>query len=461
MLSALANRIFSAGIAVRLGFTVLMALALTQGVSALVYLTDRGGEPPPRHHPREMVERVSAIIRLADETPPQFRPRVVRAVDAPGLEVEWRPTAPDFHQNQTGFPFDGLRRRMRQALDDPDREILIEVHHSQPRSTPSGPLAPLEARLFGNLIQLATPLSDGTWLVFRSNPDRDGPFRLLRFALWMGLVGLVIFGLSFWAGRRLSAPLKRFADAAQRLGIDGEAPLLPEAGPRELRQATRAFNQMQTRLHRFVEDRTQMLAAISHDLRTPLTRLRLRAEFVDDPEQQRKMLADLEEMEAMIASTLAFARDDARKEPRVTIDLAALLQSLVDDLGDAGYTIDYTGPEHRTVACRPVALRRAIGNLIDNALKYGGCARVTLLDQQEPGHVAVRIDDDGPGIPVSEQEKVFAPFYRLERSRSRDTGGTGLGLSVARTIARAHGGDVTLLNRPSGGLSATLILAEA
>ena len=388
MLSALATRIFSAGIAVRLGFTVLMALALTQGVSALVYLTDRGGEPPPRHHPREMVERVSAIIRLADETPPQFRPRVVRAVDAPGLEVEWRPTAPDFHHNQTGFPFDGLRRRMREALDDPNREILIEVHHGKPRSAPSGPLAPLEARMFGNQIQLATPLSDGTWLVFRSDPDRDGPFRLLRFALWMGLVGLIIFGLSLWVGRLLSAPLKRFADAAQRLGIDGEAPLLPEAGPRELRQATRAFNQMQTRLHRFVEDRTQMLAAISHDLRTPLTRLRLRAEFVDDPEQQRKMLADLEEMEAMIASTLAFARDDARKEPRVAIDLAALLQSLVDDLGDAGYTVEYAGPEHRTFACRPVALKRAIGNLIDNALKYGGCARVALLDQHEPGHVA-------------------------------------------------------------------------
>jgi signal transduction histidine kinase len=172
------------------------------------------------------------------------------------------------------------------------------------------------------------------------------------------------------------------------------------------------------------------------------------------------MLADLDEMEAMIASTLAFARDDARKEPRVTIDLAALLQSLVDDLSDAGNTVEYAGPEHRTIGCRPVALRRAIGNLIDNALKYGGCARVALLDQHEPGHVAVRIDDDGPGIPVSEQEKVFAPFYRLERSRSRDTGGTGLGLSVARTIARAHGGDVTLLNRPDGGLSATLILAE-
>ena len=218
---------------------------------------------------------------------------------------------------------------------------------------------------------------------------------------------------------------------------------------------------MQTRLHRFVEDRTQMLAAISHDLRTPLTRLRLRAEFVEDPEQQRKMLADLEEMEAMIASTLAFARDDARKEPRVPIDLAALLQSLVDDLGDAGNTVEYSGPEHKTIACRPVALRRAIGNLIDNALKYGGCARVALLDGREDGHVAIRIDDDGPGIPEGEQEKVFAPFYRLERSRSRDTGGTGLGLSVARTIARAHGGDVTLRNRPDGGLSALLLLAEA
>jgi len=192
MLVGLVNRIFSAGIAVRLGLTVLMALALTQGVSALVYLTDRGGEPPPRHNPREMVERVSAIIRLADETPPQFRPRVIRAVDAPGLEVEWRPTAPDFGQNQTGFPFEGLRRRLRESLDDPDREILIEVQHGQHHAAPPGPLAPLEARLFGNLIQVATPLSDGTWLVFRSDPDRDGPFRLLRFALWMGLVGLVI-----------------------------------------------------------------------------------------------------------------------------------------------------------------------------------------------------------------------------------------------------------------------------
>ncbi|UEM23285.1 HAMP domain-containing protein [Skermanella mucosa] len=451
------RRFLPAGIAVRLGLTVLMALALTQAVSALVYVTDRG-EGHPRHGPREMVERVAAIVRLADETPPQFRPRVVRAVDAPGLEVEWRPRAPDIERNQVGFPLDGFRRRLRNALEDPTREILIEVRNGPPSP---GPLAPIEARLFGNVMQMALPLSDGTWLVFRSDPDRDGPFRLIRFGLWMCLVGLVIFGLSLWAGRRLSAPLKRFAEAAQRLGVDGEAPLLPEAGPRELRQATRAFNQMQTRLHRFVEDRTQMLAAISHDLRTPLTRLRLRAEFVEDPEQQRKMLADLEEMEAMIASTLAFARDDARKEPRVPIDLAALLQSLVDDLGDAGYEVEYSGPEHRTIACRPVALRRAIGNLIDNALKYGGCARVALLDHQEDGHVAIRIDDDGPGIPVEEQEKVFAPFYRLERSRSRDTGGTGLGLSVARTIARAHGGDVTLRNRPGGGLSADLLLAEA
>ncbi|EWY40233.1 histidine kinase [Skermanella stibiiresistens SB22] len=451
------SRFMPGGIAVRLGFTVLMALALTQGVSALVYLTD-AGEGPPRHGPGRIVERVAAITRLADETPPQFRPRVVRAVDAPGLEVEWRPKPPEFQRNQSGFPFDGFRRRVRQALGDSEREILIEVRNGPPSP---GPLAPAEARLFGNVMRMALPLSDGTWLTFRSDPERDGPFRLLRFGLWMGLVGLVIFGLSIWVGRLLSAPLKRFAEAAHRLGVDGEAPLLPETGPRELRQATRAFNQMQTRLHRFVEDRTQMLAAISHDLRTPLTRLRLRAEFVDDPEQQRKMLADLEEMEAMITSTLAFARDDARKEPRVSLDLAAMLESLVDDLGDAGFAIEYAGPQHRIIGCRPMALRRAIGNLIDNALKYGGGARVTLLEQREDGQVAIRIDDDGPGIPVEEQEKVFAPFYRLERSRSRDTGGTGLGLSVARTIARAHGGDVTLLNRPGGGLSATLILAEA
>jgi signal transduction histidine kinase len=449
------RRLLPDGIATRLGVTLVLALLLTQAISALLYLTDRGeGRPPPMHAGQMLPHRVAAIVRLIDATPPLNRERVVDAVDAPELHVEWRLQPPEIENGRTGFPFDGIRRRLHGALGDPDRPVLIGVDHSSLLIPPG--LG--EGGLRRGVLTVGVALADGSWLVFTADADRDGPFRLLRFALWMGLIGLMVLVLSLWAARRLAAPLKRFAQAAERLGVDGEAPLLPETGPRELRTATRAFNRMQIRLRRFVEDRTQMLAAISHDLRTPLTRLRLRAEFVEDPEQQRKMLEDLEEMEAMIASTLAFARDDARREPRAVIDLAALLQSLVDDLADAGRNACYAGPERRNIACRPMAMRRAIGNLIDNALKYGGAARVALLE--EPGQVMIRIDDDGPGIPVDQQEKVFAPFFRLERSRSRDTGGTGLGLSVARTVARAHGGDVILENLPEGGLRATLVLPE-
>jgi signal transduction histidine kinase len=294
--------------------------------------------------------------------------------------------------------------------------------------------------------------------VFSSTHSPDGGFRLMRFALWMALTAAVIAGLSLWAARRLTAPLARFVTAAERLGVDGTAAPLAETGPTELRAATRAINRMQERLSRFVEDRTRMVAAIGHDLRTPLTRLRLRVEFVDDPEIQRRILSDLGEMEAMINATLAFARDDAAHEPRVAADLADLLQSLCDDRSDAGAEAPYRGPAHLTVTCRPVALRRALANLIDNAINYGGRAEVALAALADHPTVTITINDDGPGIPEAEQEKVFLPFYRLDPSRSRDTGGTGLGLAVARTIIRGHGGDITLANRPQGGLGVTVTL---
>ncbi|WP_207477766.1 ATP-binding protein [Arenibaculum pallidiluteum] len=444
------------GIASRIALTVVVALLLAQAVSALVYVTDRGEGGPPPHGPGVLSRRVAAIVRLVETTPPSERGRVVEAVDAPGLSVSWSERPPRGLDAGPGFPGDFVRGRIRRALGDGDRPVLVGFERSI--LLPPGPLSAGSPREPAGTLHLAVALNDGSWVGFTADPERDGPFRLIRFALWMGLVALVIVGLSWWAARRVTAPVAAFARAAERLGVDGEAPLLPETGPRELRIATRAFNRMQERLRRFVEDRTQMLAAISHDLRTPLTRMRLRAEFVDDPEQQRRMLEDLDQMEAMIASTLAFARDDARKEQRALLDVGAMLATLADDLADAGLQVVYEGPNHRTLACRPVALRRAVSNLVDNALKYGGTARIHLDEQ--PGQVAVVVEDSGPGIPEAELEKVFQPFYRIERSRSRDTGGTGLGLSVARTVARAHGGDVILENRPEGGLRARLLLPD-
>lgn len=454
MIRRIARRLMPDSIAARTAATVVLALFLTQAVSALIYLTDRP-EGPPVHSFRVWVGRVSAIVQLVESTPQAERPRVVRALDDPILGVDWRDRPPRVRPEPPGMPLEFLRRRVRQAIGDPDRPVLIELRHDRalgpprPLPLPDDPRGPSMVRLF---IQL----TDGSWLVFTSGEPPDGPFQMLRFALWMAGILAVVAALSLWAARRLTAPLAGFAAASERLGVDGEAEPLAEVGPRELRTATRAFNLMQERLRRFIADRTQMLAAISHDLRTPLTRLRLRAELVEDPEMQRKMLADLDEMEQMIKATLAFARDDAQKEPRGALDLADLLQSLCDDRVDAGCDATYQGPGHLTVDGRPVALRRALANLMDNAIAYGGGCRVGLA--AEDGHARITIDDDGPGIPVEEAEKVFAPFYRLERSRSRDTGGVGLGLSTARTILRRHGGDVTLANRPEGGLRATVLL---
>ncbi|MBI5165852.1 MAG: two-component sensor histidine kinase, partial [Magnetospirillum sp.] len=217
-----------------------------------------------------------------------------------------------------------------------------------------------------------------------------------------------------------------------------------------------AFNRMQARIRRFVDDRTQMLAAISHDLRTPITRLKLRAEFVEDDEQRTRMLADLDEMERMIAATLAFARDDAAREERRPVDLAALAHGLIEDAAAAGAAATSGGLDSLVMDSRPMACKRALANLIDNAVKYGG--HVALTVEADAGEARFLIDDGGPGIPEADRERVFAPFVRLESSRNRDTGGSGLGLSVARAAIRAQGGDIRFGDRPGGGLRVTVTL---
>ena len=440
------------GIAARTALTVVLAVLLTQAVSALVYLTDRGHDRP-MHSPSELTQRMVAVVQLVEGTQPQERPRVVHALNDPLLGIEWRQTRPAFNPDYLVSP--PLLHHLAEALGGGEREIVAERHQVPIIAPTSGPLDDPGLHRVRTL-RVGVALSDGTWLVFSATHAPDGSFRLARFALWMALTALVVAGLSLWAARRLTAPLAAFAAAAERLGVDGSAQALPETGPRELRAAAEAVNRMQERLTRFVEDRTRMVAAIGHDLRTPLTRLRLRAEFIEDGETQRKILADLSEMEAMINATLSFARDDAQREPRVQADLADMLQSLVDDRTDTGKDVNYLGTWRLTLTCSPVGMRRALANLVDNGINYGGHADVSL--KEEAGHAVIEIDDDGPGIPEAEQEKVFHPFYRLDSSRSRDTGGTGLGLAVARTIISGHGGTIKLTNREAGGLRATVTL---
>jgi len=297
---------------------------------------------------------------------------------------------------------------------------------------------------------------DGRWLNLTIPIEAGESLWAPRFGLSFVVLTSLALALSVWAVRRATGPLKTFAAAARNLSADASAPPLSESGPSEVRDAARAFNDMRERIRRFVEDRTRMVAAISHDLRTPITRLRLRAELMEEGPARTKMLADLDEMERMVSATLAFAQDDAGPKARAPVDLAALLGELVADGTARGLTSAYAGPSALAVTGDALALKRAFANLLENAWRYGGAARVAL--RAVPGAAEVVVDDDGPGIPEAEQDNVFRPFYRLEGSRSRETGGVGLGLATARSAILAHGGAIALANRPEGGLRVSVTL---
>jgi signal transduction histidine kinase len=305
-------------------------------------------------------------------------------------------------------------------------------------------------------LQVAVPLPDGRWLSFVTAVPESGPSFSRQFLLSMGVMAVIILAVSVWVVRRVTTPLAPLSAAAERLGNDLNAPPMPETGTVETQKASHAFNTMQSRLRALIENRTRMLAAISHDLRTPLTLLRLRTENVGNVAEREKMLATIAEMESMIAATLQFARDEAQAEPRRRTDLTALLASAVDDMADAGMVVSMEPSEPIVSECQPAALKRALTNLLDNSVKYGKQARAAIRSTAHA--VEITIDDEGPGIPNDELARVFQPFYRLEASRNRETGGIGLGLAIALSVIQAHGGKLTLSNRPEGGLRARVNL---
>jgi two-component system OmpR family sensor kinase len=296
---------------------------------------------------------------------------------------------------------------------------------------------------------------DGRWRVVRPQPAFGPTPWQQRIALWFVLSALAMAPVAYVFARRLSQPISLFAEAAERLGRDPRAEPLVLSGPSEIGVAVRAFNDMQERLRRYVEDRTAMVGAIAHDLRTPLTRLRFRIESLPD-DQKAKMSADIDQMEEMISAALTFVRDASRPGERTPLELSSLLESLCDEMAETGASTEVASGEKVVLEGDPMALRRLFSNLLENAVKFGGRARARVF--RDASNAFVEIDDDGPGIPPSDREKVFEPFYRREPSRSRQTGGIGLGLAVVRSIARGHGGDVDLINRVGGGLTARVQL---
>lgn len=290
---------------------------------------------------------------------------------------------------------------------------------------------------------------DGNWLIFTVPADTLSRFWLGRTLLIL-LVVVAGAALTAWLlFRQITRPVTALAVASDQFAAGMPAEPLPETGPPELRRATAAFNRMRQRIGELLAERNSMLGAIAHDLRTPLTRLRLRLEDLPDDTARSRAEADVQAMEMMLRETLAYAKDVAGVEQVTDLDFAALVRTAIDDLSDSGREAHYDGPDRLVLRGRPTALRRAVDNLLLNAVTYGGIAEVTL--GTGGGQVRLTIADRGPGIPAAMRERVFEPFFRLETSRSRATGGTGLGLALARGIFRAHGGDIRLEDRQGGG----------
>ena len=267
---------------------------------------------------------------------------------------------------------------------------------------------------------------------------------------------LVAIALTAWVGARwLSNPIKHMARAADELGKNLNSPTISEtSGPSEVRQASKVFNQMQARLKQQMEERNHFLAAVSHDLRTPLTRLKLRAEKMDQHDLRTEVQNDINEMAEIIDTTLGYLRGEEKPEATYLLDIGALVNSLAEDAGDV---ITVSGNAH-PIRLQPLSIRRCLNNLIGNALRYGERAAIVISETDE--EIVIAIHDEGPGIPEDKLETVFNPFYRIDASRSRHTGGIGLGLSIARDMAGKQGGKITLKNAPGGGLIATLALPK-
>jgi signal transduction histidine kinase len=417
-------------------------------------------------------QRITNLTRLVQETPRESHTRIVAALSDQTFRVSLSAQPPAI------TPVDDDPQVAEAIKDFLVDQLSLDLAH-QPRVSASWPAGSVFGgshtmmgrgpmmRGFGAFgpfggfrdLQVSVPLSDGQWLSFATALPQGGPAFSRQFLVSMGLMAIIILAVSIWAVRRVTAPLASLSAAAERLGNDLNAPPMSETGTIETRQAARAFNTMQARLRSLIGNRTRMLAAISHDLRTPLTLLRLRAENVEDAPEREKMLATIAEMDSMIAVTLQFARDEATAEPRRRTDLAALLASVVDDMADTGLPVTMEPAQPIVCECQPAALKRALTNLIDNAVKYGTRARATV--RSAPQAIEITIDDEGPGIPEDELTRVFQPFYRVESSRNRETGGIGLGLAIAASIVEAHGGELSLSNRKEGGLRARIAIGTA
>ena len=455
----------------RLVLVLLGGLIVAQLLSFAIHMQDRG-ELLLQASGVQSAQRVADIVKVLEAQEPAMRHKILRVLSSPALFVslDGRPISPSAQAGLAGNRAEMFSMMIRRFLGD-GWLIQTIVADSAPaaRIDPRGsggafPHA-MHGPFNGAMHAPAQPgfsfvsqvrLHDGTLVTFDARQSGEAAGLPSRMLLSLAVLLVAVVVLSLVAVRWATRPLKALADAADELGRNIHRPPMEESGPLEVVRAARAFNTMQVRLTAYLRERTSVLAAMSHDLKTPVTRLRLRAELLGDPLLRGKFTGDLEEMEAMVAATLEFLRGTAGSEVAQPVDMTALLESLQADLSEVGSQMRIEGQVVRPYAGQPTALKRCVRNLVENAVKYGQAASVAVDDNEDRLQILVR--DEGPGIPEAELERVFDPFYRLEGSRSRDSGGTGLGLTIAKGIAESHGGRLTLENRPGGGLEARLTL---
>jgi signal transduction histidine kinase len=410
----------------------IVALHLIITVTFLIHRPDRIEPSIDRRH-----SQLAATVQLIGATPANERPRLLDDIKRafPQLDVE------------------NLASDAALAAMGPPAPELDVLHHR---------LAP-NYRVFSlasddNQHKVGIVLPDGSMLSAnllhdqRQHPFWGGPWMMtLLFAV------ISVSLLSLWAARALTAPLSSFARAAEEFSLDGAAAPLPERGPVEIRSVAKALNRMRQRITALIDDRTKMLAAISHDLRTPITRMRLRSEFIEDDGHRSRMLSDLDQMRSMLESVLSFLRNDRRLECMTLTDVASTLQLITDQFTDMGHKVVYDGPQHAMATVRPDDLHRGVTNLVENAVKFG--AETTLRLIAESDAMTIEVEDDGPGISDARKDTMLEPFVRGDEARTMDeASGFGLGLSIARSIVLAHGGELSLNDRAPHGLTVRIRL---
>ncbi|ASU37947.1 two-component sensor histidine kinase [Herbaspirillum sp. meg3] len=423
----------------RLALILCVGLVLAQTLSFWLTLTER--DQATTNVMMGYIEREAASsVALLDHLPPAERPQWLPRLARRSYEFILGPGI-------TGTPPDARLSRMvaKSIADGIGTDYALTVN-----AVPGDK----------ERMQVHLKLTDGTPLTIDMRPMSGVPL-----SPWLPLVlalQLIVLAACCWLAVRLATrPLHALATAADALGPDLKAARLPEDGPSEVARASKAFNAMQDRIATYMTERMQILASISHDLQTPITRMRLRVDVMDDDPQHAKLQQDLQEMENLVKEGVAYARTlHGAAEAPIRIDPDALFDSLMCDYVDAGSDVSLEGNIGAPLVTRPQALRRILGNLIDNALKYGGSARIVVASSPQDGSVTIAVRDHGPGIPPALLEAVFEPFYRVEESRNRQTGGTGLGLAIARQLALAMDASLSLHNLPEGGLEARLTLAK-